>query len=497
MAKRIGKLAVVLSADQSHFDKAMRAATSRVLVFGSVVRRSSSALSSNLMALGGVAAAALSVRSLLGTAYAIDRVAKASERLQVPVDKLMGLQHGAKLAGVSAEAFDAAFLTMIKNVELGARGLGRARTATDELGIDMKKLAALDSQNQFKVVAEAISRLEDKGHAASVAMRIFGDQGAALVPLFARGAAGVDAMQQEAEALGIALSAVDVSRVVIAKDELERVREVLGSVTNALVVELAPYVSAAAEQFLEWSRTGESWRDIVGGAVKWVAGGIAQMLDLLDYGRIAWNAVKITGSAVLLAMLKPTQLLIQGIAKLITMAENYLPKSLVDAARQADAFAKGLLDGIHEQAEEAANNISNIWTSESMASKTERFFKNLEARADEAARNMAANAPAHVPYRPEMFDSVVKDLGDDVSEEVQASIAEGIRDVSFGPNDLVRAGSAEAQAGGLRAYTAMLDRQVKEQIELARRQLKEQEAIARNTRRNPAEELEPEVIYDG
>lgn len=497
MAKRIGKLAVTLSADQSYFDAAMRAATSRVRIFGSVVRRSSSMISGRLLALGGVAATALSVRSLINTASAIDKVAKTSDRLQVPVDKLMGLQHGAQLAGVSADAFDQAFLTMIKNVELGAQGLGRASTAADELGIDLTKLAALDSQNQFKVIAEAISKVEDKGHAASIAMRIFGDQGAALVPFFKAGAAGVDAMQAEAEALGLTLSAVDVNQVVVAQDQLERVRGVLKTITNALVVELAPYVSAAADQFLQWSQTGQSWRDIVGGAVQWVVGGIAQMMDLLDYGKIAWNAVKIVAAAALLGALKPVQLLIQGVAKLITMAENYLPKSLVDGAREADAFARGLLDGIVEQGKEAADAISNIWTSESMSSKAERYFKDLEARAEEAAKNMAANAPAHVPFKPEMFDNVVKDLGNDVSDEVQESIAEGIKDVSFEPNDLVRAGSAEAQAGGLRAYTSMLGRQVKEQIDLARRQLKEQEAIAKNTRKDTMEALEPEVIYDG
>lgn len=497
MAKRIGKLAVTLSADQSYFDKAMRAATSRVRIFGSVVRRSSSMISGNLLALGGVAAAALSVRSLLNTASAIDKVAKASDRLQVPVDKLMGLQHGAALAGIATDTFDMAFLTMIKNVELGAQGLGPARTAAGELGIDLKKLAALDAQNQFKVIAEAISKVEDKGHAASIAMRIFGDQGAALVPLFAKGAEGVNAMQAEAEALGITLGAVDVNKVVAAKDQLDRVRAVIRSISNALVVELAPYVSAAADQFLEWSKTGQSWRDIIGGAVRWVVGGIAKLMDLVDYGKIAWNGLKVVGAAALWALLKPTQLLIAGISELVLLAEDYLPRSLVDGARQADAFAKGLLDGIVEEGEKAAEAIGDIWTGESMSSKAEKYFKDLEARAEQAARDMAANAPANVPFKPEMFDGVVADLGSEVADEVQESIAEGIERVSFGPNELIRAGSAEAQASGLRAYTSMLDRQVKEQIELARRQLKEQEEIAKNTRKDPMEELEPEVIYDG
>lgn len=497
MAKKIGNLAVILSADQSRFDKAMRAATARVQAFPGTVGRAATLISGRFAALAGVAAAALSVRSLLNTASAIDAVAKASDRLQVPVDRLMGLQYGAKLAGIETAVFDQAFVTMIKNVELGAQGLGRARTAAEELGIDIKKLAGLDAENQFKVIAEALSRVEDKGHAASIAMRIFGDQGAALVPFFAQGAAGVNAMQQEAERLGLTLDAVDVNKVVIAQDQLERVREVLKSISNALVVELAPYVSAAADQFLEWSKTGKTWGEIIGGAVEWVAMGVAKLMDVVDLAKIAWQGLRAVGSAALYVMLKPLHLLIQGIVKLVDLGSKYLPQSLVDAADSSRAFADGFMEGIADVATDASQTIIDTLTGESASSKVERFFKDVKAKAEAAATDMATTAPPTVPFRPEMYDEVLGGVAEDLGEKVQESVADAIEQVSFGANDLIRAGSAEAQASGLRSYTSMLDRRLKEQIELERRQLREQEKIAKNTRPDPIEDLEPEVIFDG
>lgn len=500
MAKRIGSLAVVISADGTAFDRAMRSAVTKVQAFPSVVGRASSAISGKFAALAGAAAAALSVRSLLRTAEAIDGIAKAADRLNVPVDRLMGIQYGAELAGISAETLNQSFLSMIRNTELGARGLGRARSAFEELGIDVEKVASLDAENQFKVIAEAISRLEDRGHAASVAMRIFGDSGASLVPLFRQGAAGVEAMQREADALGLTLNAVDVSRVVEAQDAMTRVRSILSSISNALVVELAPYVTAVAEQFVEWSKTGGTWREIVGNAVRLVAVAVAKLADMIDYGRIAWHTMRVVAAGALLAVLKPVQLLINGVVRLVELAGNYLPRSMVDAAQSARAFAEGMSEGLGDVARDAGAEIERIWTSRSMTDRVEDFFASVEHRAAETAAEIAANAQKPIDYSQKMYENVLKPAAQSVGEAAAETFADEIEDrvknVSFGSNAIIRAGSAEAQAVGIRSFVASLERSINRQIEVHNQQLRVQREIAKNTSRLP-DEAEVEYVFDG
>lgn len=493
MAKKIGNLAVVLTADHSALERGLRIAGSRVAAFGIKIQSVSSFAGAKFAALGGAVAAALSVHALREVAEEIDAIGKASARLGIAVGPLMGLQRGFKLAGVDVEAFNQATQTMTKNVEMGAMGLGKSRKAIADLGLDVGKLAKLTPENQLKVIAEAIGRMEDKSRAAADAAMIFGASGAALVPIFASGAAGLEEMQRTTEELGLSLSEVDVKQVEAANDALSDVADVLKIIVARIAIELSPYVTAASEEFLAWSKQGASWREVVGGAIEWVASAIAKLADLLDYGKVAWEAIKIAGAGAMWLILKPTAMMVSTLVKLVELAGDFLPQSMVDAAGQIGAFAEGLVSGIEDGIAESAGKISEIWTGPSMSDKVDEFFEKIKAKGIATAEEMAKAAPAIIKFTPQMFE----DAKAFPTEPQRAAATAKLEQVGFAANNIIRAGSAEAQSSGLRAYTSLLDRKLKEQIELARAQLKEQAKIAKNTTPDPAAEDDAEIVFDG
>ena len=71
----------------------------------------------------------------------------------------------------------------------------------------------------------------------------------ALIPLLRNGGEGLSAMADEADRLGIVMSAVEVAQLSQVAIELDKARAMVGGLGNAVGVELAPFVLAIAEDF--------------------------------------------------------------------------------------------------------------------------------------------------------------------------------------------------------------------------------------------------------
>ncbi|MBP3531409.1 MAG: hypothetical protein J6K25_09575, partial [Thermoguttaceae bacterium] len=76
----------------------------------------------------------------------------------------------------------------------------------DRLGLSATELLIASPERQFETIAAAIARIEEPTERAALAMKIFGDDGQKLLPLFSSGADGLQAMKEEARALGVSLS---------------------------------------------------------------------------------------------------------------------------------------------------------------------------------------------------------------------------------------------------------------------------------------------------
>ncbi len=493
MAKKIGNLAVVVSAETANLDRGVDHAVSKVGQLETKVASAGAFMGEILAPLAIIVAGVFSVEKLLASADAIDKTAKAADRLGMTTEALIGFHHGAELAGVGTEEFDATVQTMIKNVGLAAMGTGKAKQAIADLGLDAKKLGQETPENQLKIFADALSKVDDHTRKTALAIRVFGDEGPRLLAMMETGAGGLEEMQAEAEALGLTFSRVDAAKVEAANDAMTRVKEVIASIVNDLVIGLAPVALEIANDIVAWSKSGKSWREIMFSAIEVVGTGIAYLLDLVDYAKIAWQGLRMIMAGALYAQLVPLQYMIKGLTKLVELAGDYLPASVVEGAKQVEAFADGLQDGIADAAKESADAISEIWNGPKTSDAFTLWLAKVKRGAGDAAEAIAKGKPVAVPYSSDVFDRVQKDAEDTTEElSAQLGLAEKIRDVNFGENRIIKAGSAEAQVSTREAFAKTLDESVKREIEIQKSMLAE----AKKTRTAVEKIAEKEVVVE-
>src|SRR5690606_36333090 len=116
---------------------------------------------------------------------------------------------------------------MQRTIYDAGRGLSTATDALADLGLTAEDLAGLSPEQQFKLLAERISQIEDPTLKAALAMGIFGRSGTQLLPLFASGARGIEMLQAEARRLGLTMSGEDAKAAEEFSDALDRLWQVV------------------------------------------------------------------------------------------------------------------------------------------------------------------------------------------------------------------------------------------------------------------------------
>ena len=112
-------------------------------------------------------------------------------------------------SGADMETLEAGLRRMQKVVVEAADGSEAARDTLQKLGIAVGDLKALTPDEQFKLIADKLSKIENPALRAALAMDIFGKSGTKLLPLMNDGAAGIEALQEKARRLGLTISTED------------------------------------------------------------------------------------------------------------------------------------------------------------------------------------------------------------------------------------------------------------------------------------------------
>lgn len=179
----------------------LRRAQRRLRAFGQGLRTAGTQLT-------GIGASA--VTSLLATVKVFtaagDALDKMSLRTGVSVEALSELGFAAEQTGADLQTLENGIRVMQRTLNDAERGLSTATDALDDLGLTAGQLRGLSPEEQFKTLAEAISRVEDPSKRAAIAMQVFGRSGTRLLPLLENGVAGIEALQEQARRLGLTIS---------------------------------------------------------------------------------------------------------------------------------------------------------------------------------------------------------------------------------------------------------------------------------------------------
>ena len=199
----------------------------------------------------------------------LDKIGKTSEKLGIDPMFLQKLRFAAEQTGVEVRALDMGLQRFIRRTAEAARGTGEAKTALDDLNIQLFD-ANGNMRNVESVlfdVADAIANTKDSAEQVRLAFKFFDSEGVALVATLKQGSAGLKEFFQEAENLGLLISNETVDNAEDFADSINRVKKQINAIVAAILGAFLPVLdkmSGGISEFLAQSRDVDGTFDSLG-----------------------------------------------------------------------------------------------------------------------------------------------------------------------------------------------------------------------------------------
>ena len=184
-----------------------------------------------------------------------------SKRTGVGAGKLSAYQFAAEQSGTSIEALETALGKMVKTLYAADEESKGAVDSLADLGLGLEELEGLRPDQQFEKIADALSRVEDPGKKAALAMQLFGKSGTELLPMIEDGAKGLADMVAQGEALGVVLSDEAIASAAALDDTFVAFWATLKGVT----VQIGAAVAGPLTSFLQAASA------MIGTVSKWIS----------------------------------------------------------------------------------------------------------------------------------------------------------------------------------------------------------------------------------
>jgi len=233
-----------------------------------------------MSALAITAGVALGVM-IKGQIDAADKAQKTAQSIGMTVDKLTALQYAADMSGVSQEQLTTALTITAKNAALAAEGTGSAADAYAELGISVKDADGKMKASNILIdeVADKFAKMPDGVKKTSLAVQLFGRQGAAMIPMLNEGSQGIKTLTDEARVLGIVLDTETAQAAEQFNDNLTRLKGVQQGFTITLMREMLPTLEKFSDHVVEAAKETNNFA----GIAKFLNGTL-QVLIATGYG---------------------------------------------------------------------------------------------------------------------------------------------------------------------------------------------------------------------
>lgn len=321
----------------------------------------SAAVGKGAALLGGLSLGGL-FNEINSTAGVMDKLAKSSATLKMPISELQAMQSQAEHAGVSSDTMTAAMVRFTKRLGV------LQTTGSGAMGSFLKKgknplyeelETAGDTQQAYDKLLASFSTLKTTQEQMAFADAAFGQDGRKMLIMLREGTEGLGAARKELNELGGGAKAEDAKKAEAYNDALQKVQESIRSIKFAA---LAPVMARITEAFTEFSNKFKNakWRtELIEKIIQTVNGlyegfkflgniimfasknfkGIIATLAILKVGLIAVNAV---------IMANPVGLMVAAIGAAI-IAVTYLIDKFIgfDVVLKAVSGAIGWVwDGI-------------------------------------------------------------------------------------------------------------------------------------------------------
>jgi hypothetical protein len=251
---RAGRAFVELFADDTKLVRGLKSAEKRLKAFGAGVQ----SIGTALFGLGTAAIAPLLATTNVFASMG-DQLAKMSARTGISVESLSELGYAAEQSGADLQALEGGVRKMQKFLVDAAEGSSTAQQTLTRLGLSLADLGSLSPEQQFEVLADRLSQIQDPAIRAATAMEVFGKTGTSLLPLMQDGAKGIAALRQQARDLGLVISTEDAKAAETFGDRLADLWKVTKSGVFAIGAALAPLLQDLAIRATRIAKVTADW----------------------------------------------------------------------------------------------------------------------------------------------------------------------------------------------------------------------------------------------
>lgn len=419
-------------------------------------------------ALGTVAltAAVFAMQRMIRTQLeVIDATTKMARSLGFTTEQLVGLEHAAGIAGVANKDLATALRRLSKNISDATLGLTTAIRAFDALGLSAKDLIDLAPHKALLLVADAMSKMQNPTERTRVALDLFGRSGVKLIELMKDGAAGLEAMQREAEALGLTFTDLEGQRVEAANDAILRMKQVFTALFRTMTIDVAPSLEKLANTIRAMVPQIAS---LVKSVLTWTAVlvGLAAVLKLVAIGQ-----------AIVLAFSGPAGwAILAASAAVAAAAVTGIVIAFNKASAAAEAFRKAN-DDLAEGTKTTAQQIAAVTREIEMRAATDRVLNQLIADGVRIGENSAHVFQLNWTRLHDLNDELGRLKQQLVTDQVNELAAAFIEQTqAIGGNTFALQLEALARAGATAAQIDML-KGLEQELEL-RQQLQKGVALA-------------------
>ncbi|MCW9548011.1 phage tail tape measure protein [Klebsiella oxytoca] len=187
-------------------------------------------------------------------AYAGDELLKLSSRLGVGSESLSKWIYAAGSAGISQDKFSDSTKKLNANISAAAQGSKTAQLAFARAGVKIRDTTGkLKSTDQVLLeVSDMFKKMPEGIYKADLAIALFGQSGAAMVPLLEKGRAEILALQQEGKELGHVFSDTEAQMAGEFASGLDYVKNAVAGVGQTIGRRLIPVLLPVIRQISAW-----------------------------------------------------------------------------------------------------------------------------------------------------------------------------------------------------------------------------------------------------
>jgi len=258
----IGALRVTLGLDSAQFSSGMAKSRREAATSATAIQKSLKGINSALTGLTAGLTAGLLVQTAHRALEYASSLGEVAQQLGVSTKSLQEYRYAASQVGISQDEMDKALGKLTITLGQVAAGAKAPTKALEAIGLTARDVAGKETGEAARVIAEALTKVEDRSQRAAVEVALFGRAGAKLDTLLAGGRKGIDELARAANELGLVLSDEQIQNADATADKLSEVKQVLeariaGTVADNAdsIVKLADSLSKLAASIVDFMAT--------------------------------------------------------------------------------------------------------------------------------------------------------------------------------------------------------------------------------------------------